>query len=159
MEGDPRFDASQNLPNVPYHEFARMIGLRGIYVDDPARPQRGAEAGFADHRAAQNAHSISDQGEADHGVGPDDAVAADGAAGADHRPGPDARSAPDLGPGADDSAGLTDDAIDAEIKRFRSYNRARGTLFTDLDAAWEAWCLKAKPAPRAERAEEPKPPD
>ena len=35
MEGDPRFDASQNLPNVPYHRFARLIGLKGIYVDDP----------------------------------------------------------------------------------------------------------------------------
>ena len=37
MEGDPKFEASQNLPNVPYHEFARLIGLRGIYVDDPER--------------------------------------------------------------------------------------------------------------------------
>jgi pyruvate dehydrogenase (quinone) len=35
MEGDPRFDASQNLPNVPYHEFARLIGLNGLYVDNP----------------------------------------------------------------------------------------------------------------------------
>jgi pyruvate dehydrogenase (quinone) len=37
MEGDPRFDASQNLPNVPYHEFARLIGLNGLYVDDPEK--------------------------------------------------------------------------------------------------------------------------
>jgi pyruvate dehydrogenase (quinone) len=37
MEGNPRFDASQNLPNVPYHKFAELIGLKGIYVDDPAR--------------------------------------------------------------------------------------------------------------------------
>jgi pyruvate dehydrogenase (quinone) len=35
MEGDPRFDASQNLPNVPYHKFAELIGLKGIYVDNP----------------------------------------------------------------------------------------------------------------------------
>ena len=35
MEGDPKFDASQTIPNVPYHRFAEMIGLRGIYVDDP----------------------------------------------------------------------------------------------------------------------------
>jgi pyruvate dehydrogenase (quinone) len=35
MEGDPKFDASQNIPNVPYHRFAEMIGLKGIYVDDP----------------------------------------------------------------------------------------------------------------------------
>src|SRR3954451_3783340 len=37
MEGNPRFDASQNLPNVPYHKFAELIGLRGIYVDNPDR--------------------------------------------------------------------------------------------------------------------------
>jgi len=37
MEGDPRFDASQNLPNVPYHRFAELIGLKGIFVDDPRR--------------------------------------------------------------------------------------------------------------------------
>jgi pyruvate dehydrogenase (quinone) len=35
MQGDPRFDATQKLPNVPYHAFARLIGLKGLYVDDP----------------------------------------------------------------------------------------------------------------------------
>ena len=35
MEGDPKFDASQHIPNVPYHKFAELIGLKGIYVDDP----------------------------------------------------------------------------------------------------------------------------
>ena len=35
MEGDPKFDASQDIPNVPYHRFAEMIGLKGIYVDRP----------------------------------------------------------------------------------------------------------------------------
>ncbi|HDZ55350.1 MAG TPA: thiamine pyrophosphate-requiring protein [Pseudomonas xinjiangensis] len=33
MEGDPKFEASQNIPNVPYHRFAESIGLMGIYVD------------------------------------------------------------------------------------------------------------------------------
>ncbi|WP_206956998.1 thiamine pyrophosphate-requiring protein [Trinickia acidisoli] len=33
MEGDPKFEASQDLPNVPYHRFAELIGLKGIYVD------------------------------------------------------------------------------------------------------------------------------
>src|SRR5689334_22547518 len=37
MNGDPRFNASQNLPNVPYHKFAALIGLKGIYVDNPYR--------------------------------------------------------------------------------------------------------------------------
>ncbi|HEY7246884.1 MAG TPA: thiamine pyrophosphate-requiring protein [Xanthobacteraceae bacterium] len=35
QEGDPKFDASQQLPNVPYHRFAELIGLKGIYVDNP----------------------------------------------------------------------------------------------------------------------------
>jgi pyruvate dehydrogenase (quinone) len=37
LQGDPRFDASQRLPDVPYHRFAELIGLRGLYVDDPER--------------------------------------------------------------------------------------------------------------------------
>ena len=37
MNGDPKFEASQQLPDVPYHKFAELIGLRGIYVDDPDR--------------------------------------------------------------------------------------------------------------------------
>ncbi|KQP80269.1 thiamine pyrophosphate-requiring protein [Methylobacterium sp. Leaf117] len=37
MEGNPKFEASQNIPNVPYHRFAELIGLRGIYVDNPER--------------------------------------------------------------------------------------------------------------------------
>ena len=35
MEGNPKFDATQAIPNVPYARFAESIGLRGIYVDDP----------------------------------------------------------------------------------------------------------------------------
>ncbi|MGN6261121.1 MAG: thiamine pyrophosphate-requiring protein [Ralstonia sp.] len=35
MEGDPKFPASQDIPDVPYHRFAELIGLKGIYVDDP----------------------------------------------------------------------------------------------------------------------------
>ncbi|HEY6455868.1 MAG TPA: thiamine pyrophosphate-requiring protein [Steroidobacteraceae bacterium] len=37
QEGDPKFSASQDLPDVPYHKFAQLIGLKGIYVDDPRR--------------------------------------------------------------------------------------------------------------------------
>ena len=35
MEGKPKFNASQQIPNVPYHRFAELIGLRGIYVENP----------------------------------------------------------------------------------------------------------------------------
>ncbi|PSC06326.1 thiamine pyrophosphate-requiring protein [Alsobacter soli] len=37
MEGDPKFEASQDIPNVPYHKFAELIGLKGLYVDDPEK--------------------------------------------------------------------------------------------------------------------------
>ena len=33
MEGDPKFEASQRIPDVPYHRFAELIGLKGIFVD------------------------------------------------------------------------------------------------------------------------------
>lgn len=33
MEGDPKFEASQNIPDVPYHLFAISIGLKGIFVE------------------------------------------------------------------------------------------------------------------------------
>ncbi|MDN4633536.1 thiamine pyrophosphate-requiring protein [Sphingomonas sp. PsM26] len=36
MEGNPRFPTTQALPNVPYAQFAEMLGLTGIFVDDPA---------------------------------------------------------------------------------------------------------------------------
>jgi pyruvate dehydrogenase (quinone) len=35
MEGDPKFEASQRIPNVPYHKFAELIGLKGLYCDSP----------------------------------------------------------------------------------------------------------------------------
>ena len=35
MEGFPKFEATQTLPNVPYHRFAELIGLKGLYCDDP----------------------------------------------------------------------------------------------------------------------------
>ncbi|MFW6775399.1 thiamine pyrophosphate-requiring protein [Nocardioides sp. CPCC 205120] len=36
MEGEPRFDTSQSLPDVPYAGWADLLGLRGIRLDDPA---------------------------------------------------------------------------------------------------------------------------
>jgi len=35
MNGNPRFDASQDIPDVRYSKFAELIGLKGIYVDNP----------------------------------------------------------------------------------------------------------------------------
>jgi pyruvate dehydrogenase (quinone) len=35
INADPKFEASQRIPNVSYSRFAEMIGLRGIYIDNP----------------------------------------------------------------------------------------------------------------------------
>jgi pyruvate dehydrogenase (quinone) len=50
MEGNPKFDASQQIPNVPYHTFAELIGLKGIYVDRPDRIAGAWEAALAADR-------------------------------------------------------------------------------------------------------------
>ncbi|KNC91034.1 thiamine pyrophosphate-requiring protein [Trabulsiella odontotermitis] len=39
MEGNPRFEASQEIPDVSYARFAQSLGLKGIYVDDPDQLQ------------------------------------------------------------------------------------------------------------------------
>jgi pyruvate dehydrogenase (quinone) len=35
MEGDPKYEGSQQLPDFPYAAYAEMVGLKGIKVDDP----------------------------------------------------------------------------------------------------------------------------
>jgi pyruvate dehydrogenase (quinone) len=35
MNGNPRYDASQDIPDVRYSRFAELIGLKGIFVDHP----------------------------------------------------------------------------------------------------------------------------
>jgi pyruvate dehydrogenase (quinone) len=35
MEGDPKFEASQNIPNFPYARYAEDLGLKGIRIDRP----------------------------------------------------------------------------------------------------------------------------
>ncbi len=50
MEGDPKFNATQQIPDVPYHRFAELIGLRGIYVDDPDQLARAWDEALASDR-------------------------------------------------------------------------------------------------------------
>jgi pyruvate dehydrogenase (quinone) len=50
MEGDPKFEASQSLPDVPYHRFAELIGLKGIFCDDPQRVGAAWEEALASDR-------------------------------------------------------------------------------------------------------------
>ena len=35
--GDPKWEASQALPNLRYGDFAELIGLRGLRVEDPEK--------------------------------------------------------------------------------------------------------------------------
>jgi pyruvate dehydrogenase (quinone) len=44
LEGDPRFDASQDVPDFPYARYAELLGLRGIRVDQPSQVADAWEA-------------------------------------------------------------------------------------------------------------------
>ncbi len=35
LEGDPRFDAAQDIPDFPYARYAELVGLEGVRVDSP----------------------------------------------------------------------------------------------------------------------------
>jgi pyruvate dehydrogenase (quinone) len=35
LEGDPKFEASQDIPDFPYARYAELIGLKGVRVDAP----------------------------------------------------------------------------------------------------------------------------
>jgi pyruvate dehydrogenase (quinone) len=35
LEGDPKFEASQNIPDFPYARYAALVGLKGVRVESP----------------------------------------------------------------------------------------------------------------------------
>jgi pyruvate dehydrogenase (quinone) len=37
MSGDPKFEGSQAIPDVPYAKYAELLGLKGIYCDQPKK--------------------------------------------------------------------------------------------------------------------------
>jgi pyruvate dehydrogenase (quinone) len=37
MTGNPKFEASQQIPDVSYSSYAELLGLKGIFVDNPER--------------------------------------------------------------------------------------------------------------------------
>ncbi|WP_330336086.1 thiamine pyrophosphate-requiring protein [Streptomyces sp. NBC_00557] len=37
MAGDPKYPASQEIPDVPYAAYAQLLGLKGIVCDDPGK--------------------------------------------------------------------------------------------------------------------------
>ena len=36
LEGDPKFEASQDIPDFPYARYAELLGLEGVRVETPA---------------------------------------------------------------------------------------------------------------------------
>jgi pyruvate dehydrogenase (quinone) len=50
MEGDPRYDASQDIPDFPYARYADLLGLKGIRVDDPEDVAAAWDAALAADR-------------------------------------------------------------------------------------------------------------
>jgi pyruvate dehydrogenase (quinone) len=47
MGGDRKFKGSQHIPDVPYAEFAKLLGLTGIRCDDPATMGQAWEQALA----------------------------------------------------------------------------------------------------------------
>jgi len=50
MEGDPKFEGSQDLPDFPYARYAEMLGLVGIRVDGPDQVGRAWDQALAADR-------------------------------------------------------------------------------------------------------------
>ncbi len=50
MEGDPKFEASQDLPDFPYAAYARSLGLGGVKVDRPEEIGAAWDAAFSSDR-------------------------------------------------------------------------------------------------------------
>ncbi len=50
FEGDPRFDASQDIPDFPYARYAELCGLTGIRVDEPEQVGEAWEQAFSADR-------------------------------------------------------------------------------------------------------------
>ena len=50
MEGEPKFPASQDLPDVPYASYAALLGLGGIRVERPEDVADAWRAAFASDR-------------------------------------------------------------------------------------------------------------
>lgn len=52
MSGDPKFTGSQDVPDFPYASYARLLGLKGIRVDDPEQIGNAWDEVFSADRPA-----------------------------------------------------------------------------------------------------------
>ena len=50
MEGDPKFEASQNVPDFPYDDYAEDLGLKGLRMEQPDDIGRVWDEAFAADR-------------------------------------------------------------------------------------------------------------
>jgi pyruvate dehydrogenase (quinone) len=50
MEGDPRYEESQRVPDFPYAAYAELLGLRGVRLDDPKQVDDVWEQAFTADR-------------------------------------------------------------------------------------------------------------
>ena len=50
MEGDPRYPASQDVPDFPYAAYAELLGLRGLRLDKPDQVATTWQDAFASDR-------------------------------------------------------------------------------------------------------------
>ncbi len=50
MEGDPKLEASQALPDFRYADYARLLGLHGMRVDTPTRSARRGTSAWTPER-------------------------------------------------------------------------------------------------------------
>jgi pyruvate dehydrogenase (quinone) len=50
MSGNPKYEASQNVPDFPYARYAEMVGLKGVRVDRPEDVAAGWEEALSSDR-------------------------------------------------------------------------------------------------------------
>jgi pyruvate dehydrogenase (quinone) len=50
LAGDPKFEASQNVPDFSYARYAELVGLRGISIDTPQAVAPAWEEALAERR-------------------------------------------------------------------------------------------------------------
>jgi pyruvate dehydrogenase (quinone) len=50
LQGDPKFEATQRIPDVPYHQFATLLGLKGIFCNEPDKVTAAWEEALASER-------------------------------------------------------------------------------------------------------------
>ena len=54
MAGDPKYEASQDIPDFPFARYAELLGLRGIFVDKPEQIGEAWDQAFASDRPGRD---------------------------------------------------------------------------------------------------------